>query len=134
MTDKLRLRDRPLPSQPRPINRIFFPMRDGKVENAEARDIMKKMRPLAEHEIHLRQGRLDDGFGPADLAEVDRDAAERISRAPAAETDEKIGHMRRRQFLVQLFQLAGDRLRLMGAEFFGLDVDDVLNIVKDAVA
>src|ERR1035438_5308372 len=95
---------------------------------------MKEVRTLAEFDIHLGEGGLDDGARSRDLAPNYRNTERRMRAAPASETNQQEWPMLFRPLPVDRVQLLRAQRGLHGREVSRPHEDDVLNASGDAVA
>ena len=79
-----------LSGKPLPVDSITFGFLNRKIKDPQIRDVVKKMRTLAEVGIHLRKSGLHDQPGCGNLTPIDRNSQPGIGAAPTAEADQDI--------------------------------------------
>src|ERR1019366_10281406 len=134
MADEFRLANHGLAVQPIPIDSRTAPVLHHEVACPKARQVVKKVRALAQLYIHLWQRRLDDRPRPGDLAPVDGDAERWMGTAPAAESDQQERPLLIPQFPVYRLQLLSDGRRVQWGELVGPHEDNILYVISGAVA
>lgn len=123
---------------------------DSEVRDAERGEVLEEVGALRRIDLEIVQSRLDYNPGSRDVRPLDGDAKPRVARAPATRTDVDAVAAFVEELTVDVLDLLGDggvvasgvgglvaRRRTVGNGgcFWcqGLDVDDVLDVVHDAI-
>src|ERR1019366_5849517 len=133
MADEFRFVHQGLAVQPIPIDSRTAPVLHHEVARPKAREVVKKVRALAQLYIHLGQRRLDDRPGPRDLTPVDGDAERWMGTAPAAESNQQEGPVLLLQFTVHRPQLLSDGRRVQWRKLVEPHENNILYVIRSAV-
>ena len=106
---------------------------DGEVAHAERCQVLEEVGALAGIHAVVGQAGFHDNPGRADVGPLHGDAQPRVAAAPASGADEDVVAAFVEELLVDFFDFPSYLLVVRGAVVVGFHVDDVVEVVHDAV-